>query len=144
MIGVYKITNTITNDCYIGSSKNVEWRMNYHKYASVWKHNPTKVLYKAFQQYGIDNFTFETIETTSLEDRHSREQYWISQLKPVYNTYCTGIDTSDKKEYQKEYCDQLCNYNGEVLTLNALNTRFSRMGIAHPTVVAKTYLVKLS
>ena len=182
MIGIYKITNTITNDCYIGSSKNVECRMSYHKYASVWKHYPTKMLYKAFQQYGLDNFTFETIETTSLEDRRSREQYWIERLQPAYNTISAYTDrkeyakqynkqygkqyyiehadyrkeyakqyskkyyiehTDDKKEYLKQYNNQLCNYNGEVLTLCALRQRLRKMGIEHPTIEAKTYLVKL-
>ena len=29
--GVYKITNTVTNDCYIGSSKNIKRRWRDYK-----------------------------------------------------------------------------------------------------------------
>lgn len=35
--GVYKITNTVTGDFYIGSSKNVKRRWTEHKCPSNWK-----------------------------------------------------------------------------------------------------------
>lgn len=44
------------------------------------------------------------------------------------------------KKYNKEYANQLCRYNGEVLTLNALRIRFKRAGVEHPTLEAKQYL----
>lgn len=46
-----------------------------------------------------------------------------------------------QKEYHKEYDNQLCNYNGETITLGALRKRLKRMGIAHPTLEAKKYLL---
>ena len=45
------------------------------------------------------------------------------------------------KEYQDKYTNQLCCYNGETITLNALSMRFRRKGIDHPTIEAKKYLV---
>lgn len=45
-----------------------------------------------------------------------------------------------KKKYQKKYHNQLCSYNGETLTLNALKMRFRRAGIPHPTLEAKKYI----
>ena len=51
-------------------------------------------------------------------------------------------EKSDKgKEAHKQYYNQLCNYNGETLTLNALRMRFSRQGISNPTTEAKKYLI---
>lgn len=48
---------------------------------------------------------------------------------------------SDKgKMSQKKYYSQLCDYNGETLTLRALSKRFQRAGIPHPTLEAKKYL----
>lgn len=41
----------------------------------------------------------------------------------------------------KKYRNQLCFYNGETLTLNALAVRFRKAGIAHPTVEAKKYII---
>ena len=46
-----------------------------------------------------------------------------------------------RKKYKKEYNNQLCFYNGETLTLNALSKRFLRQGITNPTLEAKKYLI---
>ena len=55
---VYKITNTITGDFYIGSSKNIKNRLAAHKCKSTWKIHPNNQLYLDMQKYGIDNFIF--------------------------------------------------------------------------------------
>ena len=54
-----------------------------------------------------------------------------------YKEYQKGY----QKEYQKEYHNQLCYYNGETITLGALSIRFQRAGIEHPTLEAKKYLI---
>ena len=64
-----------------------------------------------------------------------------------YKEYMKEYQKSDKckqyhKEYKKEYNNQLCCYNGEVLTLCALSKRFCRAGIPHPVLEAKKYLLK--
>ena len=46
------------------------------------------------------------------------------------------------KKRQKEYQSQLCLYNGETLTLSALYKRFMRMGIPHPIIEARKYIIK--
>lgn len=150
--GIYKITNIETNECYIGSSKDIKHRWSEHKRLSTWKQKNSK-LYIAFQQYGLDKFSFEILEeTTNLKER---EQYYIDLLKPIYNNNrANGFDIERYKDYQKEYWktekyknrkrnyeNQLCNYNGEVLTLRALRTRFRRAGIEHPVLEAKKYLI---
>ena len=101
--GVYKVTNIITGDLYIGSSKNIEKRWTDHKSPSRWKRHPGMKLYQAFIKYGLGNFTFEIIEET--KDLHNREQYWIEQLKPIYNNYrAKGRDIERYKE-----TDRRCN-----------------------------------
>ena len=95
--GVYKITNNITDEFYIGSSHNIKKRWSNHKSPYNWKLHPNVKLYKAMASYGLDNFTFEVLEETT--DLHNREQYWIDKLKPVYNSmYAKGCDTERKKE----------------------------------------------
>jgi hypothetical protein len=53
--------------------------------------------------------------------------------------------TEKGKETQRKavnkYLNQLCSYNGETLTLNTLSSRFRRVGIKHPTIEAKKYLL---
>ena len=157
--GVYKITNKITGDFYIGSSKNIERRWSTHKSPSRWKLRSGMKLYQAFIKYGLNNFTFDIIEETT--DLHNREQYYIEQLNPSYNNYqAKGCDIERRKETHKrcnkayhqanrdkelakmkDYNNRLCFYENETLTLGALSRRFFKQGIPHPTLNAKKYLL---
>ena len=154
--GVYKITNTITGDFYIGSSKDVKQRWAVHKCQSTWNKCPNNPMYLDMRKYGVDKFDFEVIEEAEPDRLKEAEQQFIETLKPTYNQmnangwnierikeYQKEYQKTDKrKEYQKEYKNQLCFYNDEILTLNALSIRFQRAGIEHPTQEAKKYLIK--
>ena len=166
--GVYKITNTITGDFYIGSSKNVKHRLANHKCKSNWNEQPNSPLYKDMQKYGLDKFAFQILEVVEPEELKEKEQKFIETLKPTYNRCnAKGLNIekfkksqnkynksnkgkeskkkyreSDKgKESNKKYYNQLCSFNGETLTLCALSGRFRRKGIDHPTLEAKKYLI---
>ena len=154
--GVYKITNTITGDFYIGSSNNVKRRWAAHKSPSKWNEHPNCPMYQDFQKYGLNNFAFEILEEVEEYSLKEAEQEFIEVLKPTYNQMnANGLNierqkeskkkyekTDKRKEYYNKYYNQLCFYNGETLTLCALYTRFSRKGIPHPTIEAKKYLIK--
>ena len=157
--GIYKITNTITGDFYIGSSKNVKNRWRDHKCPSRWKNNPNNPMYLDMRKYGKDKFVFEVLEVVEPEELKEVEQQFIETLKPTYNNYyAKGLNIERKKKtqkecekadkykeynkkYKKEYNNQLCSYNGEVLTLCALAARFQKAGIEHPVLEAKKYLL---
>ena len=144
--GIYKITNTITGDFYIGSSKDVKLRWAVHKCTSTWKNYPNNQLYQDMRKYGVDKFVFEVLEEVEPEELKDAEQKFIETLKPTYNQMnakCWDIEMckeSHKKAVNK-YQNQLCFYNGQTLTLNALRTRFKRQGIPHPSAEAKKYLL---
>lgn len=100
--GVYKITNKITGDFYIGSSKDIKRRWRDHRKLSQWKAHSNTRLYKDMLEFGLDNFTFEIIEETS--SLKEREQYYIEQLKPSYNSIrAKGYDTERHKEGNKAW-----------------------------------------
>ena len=152
---VYKITNTITGDFYIGSSKNVKNRWMSHKKPSTWNKCPNNQLYLDMQKYGVDKFELQILEEAEVEQLKEKEQWFIELLKPTYNNnnakgwdierrkeYNRKYNKSDKcKEYRKQYYNQLCLYNGQTLTLKALSMRFMRKGIDNPTAEAKKYLL---
>lgn len=162
---VYKIINTITGDFYIGSSKDVKRRWLEHKRPSTWKKNPNNPLYLDMKKYGLDIFDFQILAEVESEKLKETEQKFIEKLQPTYNNHnAKGLDAKRYKEYQIEYrksdrckesvkrreCqreylnkyyNQLCCYNGQILTLNALVQRFIKAGIAHPNIEAKKYLV---
>ena len=135
IIGVYKITNTVTGDFYIGSSKNIENRWINHKCPSTWKRHPNNPMYLDIQKYGTDKFVFEILEEVEITHLKEKEQRFIEKMHPTYNSYnAKGLDVD-------KYDNQLCRYNSETLTLNALRKRFKKSGIEHPTIEAKKYLV---
>ena len=155
IIGVYKITNTVTGKFYIGSSKDVKRRWAQHKSPSRWNEHPNNPMYLDMKKYGVDKFEFQVIDEVEPEQLKEKEQQFIETLKPTYNDRnANGYNIERRKErhkernkkkrnreYQKEYINQLCIYNNEILTLNALSKRFSKAGIEHPQIEAKKYLL---
>ena len=102
--GVYKITNTITNDSYIGSSKDVNRRWAHHKCPSRWKKCPNSQLYLDFQKYGVDKFEFQILANVEPDQLKETEQKFIEKLQPTYNNYrAKGVDVERRKKQQKEY-----------------------------------------
>ena len=102
--GIYKITNTITGDFYIGSSKNVKRRWESHKWPSTWKRLPNNPMYIDMKQYGIDKFEFEILTEAEPWQLKEMEQQFIETLKPTYNNYrAKGLDIERQKKYKKEY-----------------------------------------
>ena len=142
IIGVYKITNTITGDFYIGSSKDVKRRWASHKCTSTWNKCKNNPLYLDMKKYGVDKFEFEVFAEVEVGNLKEMEQQFIETLKPTYNNRNSkGWDVERYKEWNNQYKNQLCSYNGEKLTLNALYQRFEKQGIQHPAQEAKKYLI---
>lgn len=85
MVGIYKITNLINNKVYIGQSSDIERRFNEHKHDPFEQNNHgyNYIFYQAIREYGIDNFSFEILETCSIKELNEKEKYWIK----YYNSY---------------------------------------------------------
>ena len=102
--GVYKITNTVTGDFYIGSSNDVKRRWASHKWQSVWKKYPNKKLYKDMEKYGVDKFEFEILAEVEADKLKEKEQHFIEKLQPTYNSNnAKGLNIERCKETKKEY-----------------------------------------
>lgn len=102
--GVYKITNVITGDFYIGSSKDVKRRWTEHKCPSNWKQQPNNLLYIDFRKYGLDKFQFQILVSIIPEYLKKVEQDYIELMKPTYNNYnAKGLNIQRRKEYKKAY-----------------------------------------
>ena len=79
MICIYMITNTITNERYIGQTRDYQRRLWQHKSAA--KNGSYLKISKAIAKYGIDNFKFDVLEECSLEELNTKERYYISGAK---------------------------------------------------------------
>ena len=139
---VYKFTNTVTGDFYIGSRKDIKRRCANHKYQSVWIVIPNDQIYQDMKKYGDENFVFKVLAEVEEDKLKETEQQFIETLKPTYNQMNEkDLDIERKKKTNKEYQNQLCSYNGEVLTLASLSMRFRRARMPNPDIEAKKYLI---
>lgn len=88
--GVYVIQNTLTQESYIGSSKNIGSRIS--KHLSLLKHNKhvNSIIQESYNKYGLENFTSGVLEYTT-EDLEIREQFYIDTYKPVFNITTDAI-----------------------------------------------------
>ena len=102
--GIYKITNTVTGDFYIGSSKDVKHRWAVHKCQSKWNECPNNPMYLDMKKYGTDKFVFQVLEVVEEGSLKVIEQKFIELLNPTYNSNrANGLDIERRKKYQKEY-----------------------------------------
>lgn len=77
-IGIYKITNIITDQCYIGQSLNIYKRWCDHCKAGLGIDTPVgNKLYQSIQKTGLQNFTFELLCQCPKEELDQKEKYFI-------------------------------------------------------------------
>ena len=75
--GIYKITNTESQKCYIGQAVNIADRWKQHIKRGVGAEAPTRnKLYPAMYELGPEQFTFEILEECDKSLLDSREDYW--------------------------------------------------------------------
>ena len=93
MHNIYMIINTINNKKYIGETKQ-SLNVRYSKHLShARKNNRNGKLYDAIREYGAENFKIELVEKCKYEDRHDREEYWIS----YYDSYNNGYNNAPRQ-----------------------------------------------
>lgn len=96
MIGIYKITNKITGEVYVGQSVDIHARWASHRRNAVAKDKVRKyALYRDMRSYGYSAFEFEVLEECRKSELDAREEYWIreySQKTHMYNLlYPKGV-----------------------------------------------------
>ena len=80
--GIYKITNQITKEIYIGQSVNISDRFKQHIKCGLGIDAPTtNKLYNNMQKYGVWNFSFEILQKCSKEKLNEKERFWIEMCQ---------------------------------------------------------------
>ena len=88
--GIYKITDLITEESYIGQSINIQQRMKQHcKCGLGIEASATNKLYNTMQKDKIWNFTFELLEQCPKELLNEKERFWIQ----MYQSDKFGLNT---------------------------------------------------
>lgn len=76
--GIYVIKCKLNNECYIGSSVNIESRWITHQNQLNKNQHHSWKLQKAWSKYKSNNFAFEIIELVKERNQlENREQFWI-------------------------------------------------------------------
>jgi group I intron endonuclease len=80
--GIYKITCKKTGKFYIGSSVNINKRLNEHKRILRQNKHSNKYLQNTWNRYREQNFRFEIIEIIhDISQLLIREQWWLDNTK---------------------------------------------------------------
>ena len=86
MFTIYRVTNIVTGQCYVGyTTQSIEQRWREHR-QSAQTGSPAR-LHDAMQRSGLGAFEIESLET-GRNDRiglRLREPWWIQELQPIYN-----------------------------------------------------------
>jgi group I intron endonuclease len=84
--GVYKITNPVNNEFYIGSaSLSFAKRFLNHRRLLKFSKNPCSYLQKAYNKNKNVDFIFEILEVCNKEECIKKEQFYLDTLNPKYN-----------------------------------------------------------
>jgi group I intron endonuclease len=106
---IYKITNSIDERIYVGSTTRVNKRLSLHKNRS---NNPNNIntynmkICQAMRELGRDNFSIhiiENVEYSTKEELRQRERYWIEELKPDLNSANPFTTVEETKERVKQW-----------------------------------------
>lgn len=88
--GIYKITDLITGQAYIGQSVDIKERFRQHIKTSLAYGPATNKLYQTMQKSGQHNFIFEVLEEVPRASLNERETYWID----FYKTKDYGLNST--------------------------------------------------
>lgn len=95
-MGIYKITNIKTQECYVGQSVDIYKRWCEHCKAGLGIDTPPgNKLYKAIQSEGLENFTFELLSQCKQNELNERERYFIELFQA--DTYGYNSNMGIKK-----------------------------------------------
>ena len=86
LCGIYQIQHIDSGKLYVGSSKHIRTRWQYHRRELRMGISNCRYLQNAWTKHGEDAFAFSVIEECLPEELEVREQFYIDTLKPVYNS----------------------------------------------------------
>lgn len=85
---IYCIINITNGKVYVGKALNVEKRFKQHITELTNNKHSNKHLQGSWNKYGINNFRFEILENTYIEeDLNNKEKYWILHFKSYDNKF---------------------------------------------------------
>lgn len=107
--GIYKITNIITRDFYIGQTNKFNRRKSQHLYYFKNNKHCNYKLQNDYNLYGKDSFLFEMILFCEIEELDFYEQKLVHILIPYYNICIDIIYNMRGTKRSKEALEKMSN-----------------------------------
>lgn len=108
--GVYMVKNIVTNDFYIGSTKNIYYRVKNHEWTLKNNRHGNSKMQKAALEHGYDSFNYLVLEFCPNSSREIREKYFIDLLKPTYNKW-NSVKIPKGYKHSQESVDKMIKNN---------------------------------
>jgi len=99
--GIYLLTNLLNKEKYVGQSIDLGKRFTKYLTLSYLKNRNTLVISRALIKYGYANFSISILEYCDKDILNEREQYYMDNIKPVYNTLKIAGSSSGYKHIQE-------------------------------------------
>lgn len=102
MGSIYKISNDINNNLYIGQTVySLQRRFTGHIYASITPGHKdgNDPIHRAMRKYGIEHFKIDLIEVCPNSQLNERERYWIAQYDSYYHGYNADLGGEGHLKY---------------------------------------------
>ena len=117
---IYRIVNNLDGKCYIGSAYDLTRRKAQHYYDSRGLKTQCKLLYRAVNKHGWDNFTFELLEINVCpiaEVRNSVEDFWMTYFNSRNPKFGYNLRSADCKNMSDETREKIRKGNtGKVIS----------------------------
>ncbi len=129
--GIYRIRCS-TDECYWGSSNNIERRFREHKSFLKRKKHVNLKLQELYNEKGIRSLSFEIIEECSIFDLEKKERYYLDSDKNKLNIWILPFSPKGcKRQKRNIFTEETKKKISESLKKHHIKYGNSRLGKTH-------------
>ena len=110
MTGIYRITSKLKGRKYIGSAKIIKYRWQRHKSDLSKGVHHSRLLQRHYNKYGLEDLFFEIIETCTEKELLEREQHYLDEESPIFNS-CPIAGNCKGSKRSQEFKDRVSRLN---------------------------------
>jgi group I intron endonuclease len=99
-MGVYIVKNLVNGKIFIGSSKNLEGKLNSMRFQLEMGSHMNNELQKDYNQFGKENFSFEILDR--LEPKEDSDYNYDEDLKVLEEMWMEKLQPFGEKGYHRE------------------------------------------